>query len=492
MVEFKRKICYNKGAKIFLIIILFAFKNTLAQPPGNHIETIIPHIADTTRKIITDAGTAPLFLQPIPAKIVCDNDFSVSVSGGTGVYTFISSVPSVATINLTTGEIHLSGSAGQTLITVNDGQESVHTTLIVNEASPPSVTITPVDPTPCQGASVTYTAKTANAGENPSFQWEVNGVAAGTNSDTFSSNTLQTGDQISCILSNNNNHCIPPNLSSNIATITVIPLVTPVVTISSTAEGPVANNTPIAFTAMPTNGGNAPIYQWYVNNTPVGENLPTYSSTCFYNGDVVTCVITNTNGICLGSLTATSNALTVYIIDSAIPVQASISTADNKVYSGTLVYFKATVKNGNALTYQWQVNGENAGVTDSVFSTYTLKNNDKVTCIVTTDNKCNPLITTNEITMIIIPPPPISIPNTFTPNGDGINDTWEIKNLELYRSCTVSIFSRYGTLVYHSTGYTAPWDGKYRNSDLNTGTYYYIIDLGIHTRLLSGPVTVIR
>ena len=68
---------------------------------------------------------------------------------------------------------------------------------------------------------------------------------------------------------------------------------------------------------------------------------------------------------------------------------------------------------------------------------------------------------------------PISPPNTITPNGDDINDTWEIFGIEDYPQATVSIFDRWGQRVFNSVGYKTPFDGK----GLPTATYYWIIQL---------------
>lgn len=70
----------------------------------------------------------------------------------------------------------------------------------------------------------------------------------------------------------------------------------------------------------------------------------------------------------------------------------------------------------------------------------------------------------------------LSVPNAFSPNGDGINDKWMITNIEGYPDCTVKVFNRYGQLVFNSVGYTKPWDGTYKGNALPVGTYYYIID----------------
>jgi gliding motility-associated-like protein len=84
------------------------------------------------------------------------------------------------------------------------------------------------------------------------------------------------------------------------------------------------------------------------------------------------------------------------------------------------------------------------------------------------------------------------IPNAFSPNGDGINDTWSIKYLNSYPGCTVDVYNRYGQPVFHSVGYTSDWDGRYNGNPLPVGTYYYIINPKNGRQIMSGSVTIIR
>jgi gliding motility-associated-like protein len=84
------------------------------------------------------------------------------------------------------------------------------------------------------------------------------------------------------------------------------------------------------------------------------------------------------------------------------------------------------------------------------------------------------------------------IPNVFSPNGDGINDTWKIKYLGTYPDAIVDVFNRYGQLVFHSIGYNTEWDGKYNGVDLPLGTYFYIIKLNQQKIPLNGSITILR
>jgi gliding motility-associated-like protein len=68
-------------------------------------------------------------------------------------------------------------------------------------------------------------------------------------------------------------------------------------------------------------------------------------------------------------------------------------------------------------------------------------------------------------------------PNTFTPNDDGINDTWEIPGINDYPGAEVLIYDRWGQKIFSSNGYREPWDGTNNGRKLPVGTYYYHIQL---------------
>lgn len=87
--------------------------------------------------------------------------------------------------------------------------------------------------------------------------------------------------------------------------------------------------------------------------------------------------------------------------------------------------------------------------------------------------------------------PDIRIPNAFTPNGDGVNDTWNIVGLEYDQTALVRVFTRYGQQVYQSKGYGTPWNGEYQGKKLQMGAYYYIVNTKNGTQTLSGEVTII-
>ncbi|MEZ4903128.1 MAG: gliding motility-associated C-terminal domain-containing protein [Spirosomataceae bacterium] len=71
----------------------------------------------------------------------------------------------------------------------------------------------------------------------------------------------------------------------------------------------------------------------------------------------------------------------------------------------------------------------------------------------------------------------LDIPNGFTPNSDGVNDTWAIAGIQDYPNCTVEIFNRWGNTIFSSKGYQTPWDGLWNGQQVPVGTYYYQIYL---------------
>ncbi|WP_133159418.1 gliding motility-associated C-terminal domain-containing protein [Solitalea longa] len=86
----------------------------------------------------------------------------------------------------------------------------------------------------------------------------------------------------------------------------------------------------------------------------------------------------------------------------------------------------------------------------------------------------------------------VQVSNVFTPNGDGKNEVWEIGNMQQNPSAEISVFNRYGQMVFHSIGYHTPFDGTYKSQKLPSGTYYYVIHLKADCPAVVGPLTIIR
>ena len=83
-------------------------------------------------------------------------------------------------------------------------------------------------------------------------------------------------------------------------------------------------------------------------------------------------------------------------------------------------------------------------------------------------------------------------PNTFTPNGDGINDLWEIPDINSYPGAIIEVYNAEGQLVFRSVNYPRPWDGRFNGNILPFGTYYFAIDPKSGRKKITGYVTIIK
>jgi hypothetical protein len=257
----------------------------------------------------------------------------------------------------------------------------------------------------CSGASVTFTATPTNGGSAPAYQWKVNGANVGTNTFTFSSSSLVSGDVVTCVMTSNQSGVIGSPATSNAITMTVTEPSAPTVSIAQTAgSNPSCAGASVTFTATPTNGGSAPVYAWSVNGSAAGTNAATFSTTSLTSGAVVACTMTS-NSACATSPTASSNSITMTINPSVAPaVSIALTTGTNPAASGTSLTFTATPTNGGTTpAYQWKVNGTNVGTNSATYSTSTLTNGAIVTCVMTSNATCAvpASATSNGITMSI-------------------------------------------------------------------------------------------
>ncbi len=284
-------------------------------------------------------------------------------------------------------------------------------------------------------------------------------------------------------------------VSTGAQTLIVTPPVTPTISIAPPLTIVCPGST-ITYISTITNGGPNPMYQWQLNGQNSGTNSPQYTSSSLTIGDKVTCTLTS-NALCTTLSTVKSNTINYM---SSAPANVSVNIASSAIVpvcSGVNITFTATaVTTDKNPTYQWQVNGISKGTNSPFFSSTTLADNDVVTCVLTANDPCQvtPAVTSNPIKVALSPESTclIVIPNAFTPNGDGVNDVWNITDLQNFPGCTVAIYNRYGRLVYNSINYPKSWDGTYNGKALPAGTYYYIINPKNGAKELAGYVEILR
>ena len=134
-------------------------------------------------------------------------------------------------------------------------------------------------------------------------------------------------------------------------------------------------------------------------------------------------------------------------------------------------------------TYSWDNGLETDIVTNLDGGLYTVT--------VTDDSMCT---MKSSIQVDINPISCINIPSGFSPNDDEVNDTWIIRNAELYPELSLQVFNRWGNLIYESQGYGNDqlWDGTKDGKNLPADTYYYILDTKEGEDPFTGGITIIR
>jgi gliding motility-associated-like protein len=160
------------------------------------------------------------------------------------------------------------------------------------------------------------------------------------------------------------------------------------------------------------------------------------------------------------------------------------STCDGRFISGTGIKIDGAT---GPYSYVWAneqggVVGNELALKKAVPGKYYLTVTDRYNCV-----QMSPLMDFTDIGRKAL-----VVPNSISPNGDGINDTWKIQGAESYTSADFSVFNRYGERVFYSRGYTLEFDGSVKDRHLPAGVYYYVIDLNGDCPNLTGSLTIIK
>ncbi len=203
-------------------------------------------------------------------------------------------------------------------------------TMSVNTSLIPSITISASINPACSGSMVDFTSTISDGGSNPAYEWKKNGSPVGTNSPTYSDNTLVTNDLITCTLTPIESCASPPQDTSNEIKMTVNPIANPTISVSANIDPSCAGNL-VTITATSRNGGNMPLYQWVKNGIAVGGNSPVYSDNSFANNDIVNCTLTS-NASCISTATVQSSPVTLTV--NPVPSVTDTSSSNPSVCGG--------------------------------------------------------------------------------------------------------------------------------------------------------------
>ena len=281
-------------------------------------------------------------------------------------------------------------------------------TMTVNAVTAAGISVAASANPACSGTSVNFTATPVNGGTTPAYQWKVNGSAVSGATASSYSFAPANGNTVQCVLTSNAACVTGSPASSNTVTMTVNPVSQVGISITPSA-GSVCSGTPVTFTATPVNGGTTPAYQWKVNgNVVTGATALTYAYTPLNNDNVV-CTLTS-NIACATGNPATS-APVVMTVTPTVAASLTITGSANNFCAGNGVTYTASPVNGGASpSFQWKINGVNAGG-DSLKFTFIPTDGNIVTCRMTASGSCitgNPA-NSNADTMHVKPAMPVSV-----------------------------------------------------------------------------------
>jgi gliding motility-associated-like protein len=360
-------------------------------------------------------------------------------------------------------------------------------TFHINAPSPgsPTIQITATATNTPVCTPITFTAQITNPGLAPSFQWQVSGIPAGGDSTTYSYNLFANGDEVYCILTTQAGCAGPIQDTSNILTLNIEAQGAASVTISTPKDSICQGDTAI-FKATVAGGSSEPTFAWLVNGDSTSDNTDVFNGSNLSNGSVVTCLITSDDACGL----AKSNS---------IPLTVSVPPA---IESGQIF----TVLHGHSLTLDPVTTGDidswlwtpATGLSDPTIANPIANpdTNTLYTLFVTAPGGCSATAT-----ILVNVYTPLSIPNAFTPNGDGHNDYFYVLGGPINsKVADFAVFDRFGAEIFHVHDVapgdrTYAWNGTFHGTPAPAGTYVYLVVMKLASgtrQVYKGTVILIR
>lgn len=221
--------------------------------------------------------------------------------------------------------------------------------------------------------------------------------------------------------------------------------------------------------SVTVSGGTAPLtYLW---NGP-GGYTSTQDQIHFVPAGTYTLTITDANGCQLTH---------EYTLTSPLPMALTATTSNASCPDTNDGSIDLTVSGGaGTLVYHWDTGATTQDITGI------LPGEHSVTVI--DGNGCTAQLT---VTVDVTGVDCLRVYDIITPNGDGRNDTWKLRNAELYPNAEVFVYNRWGRLVFHTRDLTEEWDGTYNGKVLPNDSYHYVIHLNDGSEPRTGVITII-
>lgn len=241
----------------------------------------------------------------------------------------------------------------------------------------------------CLDSTVTFHANVSYRGTNEIYKWKKNNLDAGTNNADYTDAGFRDGDIVSCEYSCKTSCSTDTTVISNIITMHVINDITPIIAVANN-DSIICEGEPTLFTTQAFYGNAIPSYQWKVNDKPIANTTPSYTTDSLTNGSKVECVLTISNPGCPNTSRSSTSWLAIYVYPMIHPAITITPSATN-ICRGEQVMFTATANGGASPALKWEKNGIETGNMGSIFTTNSLKDGDIISCNITidTNSRCH-------------------------------------------------------------------------------------------------------
>jgi gliding motility-associated-like protein len=328
----------------------------------------------------------------------------------------------------------------------------------------------------CEGYDVTFTTSVKYGGNQPVFQWMKNGQPVGSNAPTYTANNFRQDDELYCKLTSHDPCAIQPVVNSNLTRIQIAVVdsaLRPSINIRAIND-PICEGTTAHFSTTILNADNSSLISWRVNDLLVADTGRESITSSLLPNDVVKAELT-VNNACASTFVSNPVSILVY------PAAQVTCMHDTSVVAGAKVQLRANVS-GVASSYTWLADADVISNLSSPIVTVS-----KTTSFQLKVSGLHDCISADEVVITVLSK--LNIPNAFSPNGDGINDTWFITGLD--PKTRIRIFDRYGKIVAEFNNNISAWDGTYKSVPLPVGVYYYLIS-NTTGPSQKGTVTILR
>ncbi len=281
----------------------------------------------------------------------------------------------------------------------------------------------------CLGETVVFNSSVANAGDNPTYIWRLNGTVVSM-TENYTTNELTAGNSVVCEVTTIGSCGEILTTNSDALSVNITTPAAPQISIES-SETQICQGETVVFTSSVTNPGESQSYVWRLNGEIVSMT-DTYTTDLLEPTNGVICEVTVTDE-CGVENTTVSNAQTVSVQVPIVP-QVTIQTSNTTVCAGADINFSAIVQNaGDSPTYDWRVNDISVAVGNQ-YTSNALNDSDVVTCLMTTSQTCVTAseVSSNAISVTIIPiaNPEISLTASGTEVCEGGSVTFNATTID--------------------------------------------------------------